>query len=336
MASALNSFSEKSSQTWSKMTESILQLIDRSQSILVAAHESPDGDAIGSTLALANALREMGKDVVAYNRDRVPLEYMFLPGWDLVVSELNESRTFDAGFVLDAGELKRAGSEIRQCCKTLVNIDHHPYSEDFGEIYYVDTAASATAVLIYRLLKAAGHTISTDVAICVYTAILSDTGSFRYSNANPEAFHVAGEMVGLGVDPWSIASGLYESQDYERLKLLALCLPTLKISDCGLYASVAVTTDMYEKVGANAEHTDRFINYPRSIRGVEVAIFFRQLDENNFKVGFRSKGNIDVGALARAMNGGGHHNAAGATVEGSLESVQAWVYERVAELLANQ
>ncbi len=317
------------------MIESVLQLIKSSQTFLISSHEGPDGDAIGSTLALANALREMGKDVVAYNRDSAPLEYEFLPGYDTVVHEIDESQTFDAGFVLDAGELKRAGSWIKERCQSLVNIDHHPFSEDFGDIYYVDTEACATGVLIYRLLHAAGHLISNQVATCIYTAILSDTGSFRYSNANPEAFEVAGKMVGLGVDPWSIASGLYESQDEVRLRLLALSLPTLRISACGLYASIAVTLDMYERVGADQDDTDRFINYPRSIRGVEVAIFFRQLSEQNFKVGFRSKGNIDVGALARAMNGGGHHNAAGAEVQGSLQSVQEWVFARVAELIRN-
>jgi len=116
------------------MIEQILQLIDRSQTILVASHEGPDGDAIGSTLALVNMLRDMGKDVVAYNSDHAPLEYAFLPGFDTVVHELDESQTFDAGFVLDAGELRRAGSWIRERCQTLVNIDHHPYSEDFGDI----------------------------------------------------------------------------------------------------------------------------------------------------------------------------------------------------------
>lgn len=318
----------------SKMIEQILQLIERSQTIFIAAHENPDGDAIGSTLALANVLREMGKDVVAYNNDQAPLEYAFLPGYDSVVNELDESQTFDAGFVLDAGELNRAGGWIRERCRSLVNIDHHPYSEDFGDIYYVDTDACATGVLIYRLLQAAGHQVSNDVATCIYTAILSDTGSFRYSNANPEAFQVAGEMVVAGVDPWSIASGLYESQEEGRLRLLALALPTLRVSTCGLYASIAVTLDMYEAASAIENYTDRFINYPRSIRGVEVAIFFRQLTNDSFKVGFRSMGKVDVGALARAMHGGGHHNAAGATVEGSLESVQEWVYDRVAELIA--
>lgn len=317
------------------MIEQLLQLIDRSQTFFVAAHEGPDGDAVGSTLALANALREMGKDVVAYNRDRAPLEYEFLPGYETVVNEIDDSQVFDVGFVLDAGELERAGGWIRERCQKLVNIDHHPYSDNFGDVYFVDTDACATGILIYRLLQSSGHPISLEVATCLYTAILSDTGSFRYSNANPEAFQVAGEMVGLGVDPWSIASGLYESQEFVRLRLLALALPTLRVSDCGLYASIAVSLEMYELAEANAEATDRFINYPRSIRGVEVAIFFRQINEHSFKVGFRSKGNIDVGALARAMNGGGHHNAAGATVDGTLESVQGWVFDRVSGMLVD-
>jgi phosphoesterase RecJ-like protein len=312
----------------------ILRLIEQSRTILIASHESPDGDAIGSTLALANALREMGKEVVAYNRDRAPVEYAFLPGYDTLVDSVDEARTFDAGFVLDAGELRRAGSWIRERCRRLVNIDHHPFSEDFGDFYFVDTEASATGVLIYRLLQSAGYRMTNDVATCIYTAILSDTGSFRYSNANPEAFRVAGEMVAAGVDPWSIASGLYESQDLARLRLLGLSLATLRISSCGQYASLAVTREMYASAGAREEHTDRFINYPRSIRGVEVAIFFRQLAARRYKVGFRSKGSIDVGALARAMNGGGHHNAAGAEVQGSLEEVQDWVYQKVAELLS--
>lgn len=315
------------------MIEKIVKLIEGSQKILVASHESPDGDALGSTLALANALRAMGKEVVAYNRDPAPLDYAFLPGYTTLVNKVDASQTFDAGFVLDAGELHRAGRWIRGRCRSLVNIDHHPYSEDFGDIYFVDTQACATGVLIYRLLLAAGHQVSSDTATCIYTAILSDTGSFRYSNANPEAFQVAGEMIRLGVDPWSIASGLYENQDLCRLKLLGLALPTLRISSCGQYASLAVTMDMYVKAGAREEHTDRFINYPRSIRGVEVAIFFRQLDKDRFKVGFRSKGDIDVGALARAMNGGGHHNAAGAELTGELNALQEWVFARVAELL---
>ena len=316
------------------MLEVILNAIRDHRSFLVASHENPDGDAIASTLALANALREMGKEVVAYNRDGVPNDYHFLPGWENVVTTVPTDLRFDVGFVLDAGELRRAGGWIRGACRILVNVDHHPKSEDFGDIYWVDEKASATGVLVYRLLQAAGWPLSLDVATCLYTTILSDTGSFRYSNADPEAFRVAGEMVAKGVDPWAIASGLYESQEEARLRLLGLALPTLEVSSCGTFAAITVTTEMLTATGSRPEFTDRFVNYPRSVRGVEVAIFFRQLGPDRYKVGFRSKGRIDVGALARELGGGGHHNAAGAVVEGSLASVHDRVFSRVGKLLS--
>ena len=316
------------------MPEQLVALLKNHTRFLIASHESPDGDAIASTLALANALREQGKEVVAFNRDGVPGDYRFLPGWEQVVTAVDPAARFDVGFVLDAGELKRAGVWIRGACRILVNIDHHPHSEDFGDIYWVDEQASATGVLVYRLLQATGWSISREVATCLYTTILSDTGSFRYSNADPEAFRVAGEMVALGVDPWQIASGLYESQEEVRLRLLALALPTLDVAPCGTFAAITVTTDMFASTGATAEHTDRFINYPRSVRGVEVAIFFRQIGPDRFKVGFRSKGRIDVGSLSREFGGGGHHNAAGAVLEGSLPAVRDLVFSRLGTLLA--
>ncbi|HKK00556.1 MAG TPA: DHH family phosphoesterase [Desulfuromonadales bacterium] len=316
------------------MIKKILKSIDESHRFLVVSHENPDGDALGSTLALANALREMDKEVVALNCDGVPAAFDFLPGAATVVRALEGEAPFDVGFVLDAGELRRAGPGVREMCRVLVNIDHHPYSEEFGKIHYVDVAASATGALIHRILSAKEHPISLDVAACIYTAVLSDTGSFRYSNANPEAFRIAASMVECGVDPWEIASGLYESQAETRLRLLALALATLTVSASGQIASVSVTEEMMRQAGAGPEHTDGFVNYPRSIRGVEVGLFFREVADGRFKVGFRSKGRIDVGALARAFGGGGHHNAAGALVEGSLEKVREVVLARLDTLLA--
>lgn len=311
----------------------ILKEIERGRRFLVASHESPDGDALASTLALANALREAGKEVVAYNVDGVPAHLDFLPGAPTVVDTLGRDAVFDVGFVLDAGELRRAGNHLRQACRILVNIDHHPHSENFGDIYWVDEKASATGALVYRLLQAGGFTLSRDVATCVYAAILSDTGSFRYSNADPEAFRIASEMVGLGVVPWDVATGLYENQAEERLRLLALALATLTVSPCGRLASVSTTLEMMRETGTGPEHTDGFVNYPRSIRGVEVALYFRQVDANSYKVGFRSKGRVDVGALSRELGGGGHHNAAGALVRGNLEEVRHSVLSRLAALL---
>ncbi|WP_305046277.1 DHH family phosphoesterase [Geoalkalibacter sp.] len=312
------------------MIQAILEKIEKARRILVASHSSPDGDAIASTLALVNGLREMGKDVVAFNADPVPQNLRFLPGAETLVHDLREVVPFDLGFLLDAGELRRAQAPLRELCRSLINMDHHPYSEPFGEINYVDEKASATGVLVYRLFKAGGHPISPAVALCVYTAILSDTGSFRYSNADPEAFRIAAEMVEQGgINPWDVAGGLYESQDEKRLRLLALSLATLQVSPCGQFASLVLTDEMMRTTGARHEHTDGFVNYPRSIRGVEVAILFRQTGPASWKVGFRSKGSVDVGSLARRLGGGGHHNAAGAEVQGSLDEVRTLVHSQL-------
>ena len=306
------------------MIQQIVELIESKQSFLVVSHENPDGDAIGSTLGLANALREMGKDVVALNVDGVPQIMQLLPGFDQLVTGLATEARFDVAFVLDAGDLVRAGVPARECSETLVNIDHHPHS-DFGDICYLDTMASATAILIDRLLSRCNYEMSLEVAKCLYLGILSDTGSFRYSSANPEAFNVAGRLVGMGIDPWEIASGLYESLAPERMHLLSLVLPTLEISRCGRYASVAMTEAILKQSGAAEEHTDGFVNYPRAIRGVEVALFFRQVAPHTFKISFRSRGKIDVGALSRELGGGGHHNAAGAKIDGTLEEARTIV-----------
>ena len=315
------------------MINRILKVIDQGQNFLVASHGGPDGDAIASTLALTLALRQLGKNVVAYNRDGLPADYDFLPEAQILTDTIPAEAQFDAGFILDAGELRRAGAFLRDHCTTLINIDHHPYSEDFGEIYFVDVSACATGLLVYRILRQGEIAVSLDIAKCIYAAILADTGSFRYSNANPEAFQVASDLVNIGVHPWEIAAGLYESRSEPRLRLLAKALETLSVSPCGKLASVSVTTAMYQQTGAGAEHTDGFVNYPRSLRGVEVALFFRQVSPNQYKVGFRSKGNVDVGALSRGLGGGGHHNAAGALVEGDLDSVRELVYSRIGALL---
>lgn len=316
------------------MLKKINELIAAGSSFLITSHESPDGDAIGSSLALANYLVEIGKDVTVHICDPVPELYSFLPLADVVTTSLPE-RDYDLCFVLDAGEFRRAGKQIAECRRigSFINIDHHKTSENFGVINLVDTGAAATGVLIHRLIKDAGGLISQATAMCIYVALITDTGSFRYSNANPEAFAVAGEMIEVGVNAWDISSRLYESQPRARIELLSLALATLYFSDCGRFASLTVTLDMYANTGTDAELTDGFINYPRSVRGVEVAIFFRELSEKSFKVGFRSKGAVDVSSLAEGFGGGGHHNAAGCIVDGSIEAVREKVFSHIKAVL---
>jgi phosphoesterase RecJ-like protein len=215
----------------------------------------------------------------------------------------------------------------------VINIDHHPYGELFGDINLVDQKASATGAIIYRIIKGAGHTLDYDTALCIYTAIVTDTGSFRYSNADPEAFRISAELVELGINPWFIAEKLYESQPRKRLELLALALANLTVSERGDFASITVTLDMYEKTGAGADLTDGFVNYPRSIHGVEVAALFREVKRGLFKVSFRSKGKVNVSALAAAFGGGGHHNAAGCTVSGYVDEVKKLVFSHLENAL---
>ena len=316
------------------MIKQIAAEIAAHRSFLVTSHESPDGDAVGSVLALGNYLRRLGKDVTVYLHDPIPDLYAFLPMADRVVHAI-PPRTFDVCFVLDVGEFRRAGNELVNFkgIGTFINIDHHLHCERFGAINLIDSGAAATGCLVHRIIRAAGDEVDNDIALCIYTAVITDTGSFRYSNSNQEAFAIAGEMVAHGVNAWSVAEKLYESQPKERLELLALALANLTVSPRGDVASITVTLDMYEKTGANSELTDGFVNYPRSIRGVEVAVFFREIEPDLFKVGFRSKGKVNVSALAAEFGGGGHHNAAGCVIAGLLEEVRDKVFAHLAHAL---
>jgi phosphoesterase RecJ-like protein len=315
------------------MTGTIQKIVDEirtNNSFLLTSHESPDGDAVGSTLALASFLRKIGKDVCVHLCDPVPDLYAFLPGVESVRSDIPD-RDFDVAFVLDIGELRRAGDGFCRFKRIgkLINLDHHLGCAQFGYHNLIDSTAAATGVLVYRIASAYGYQIDKETALCLYVAIITDTGSFRYSNANREAFTIAGEMVEHGINAWDVAEHLYESQPLKRLELLSLSLNTLEVIKGGLAASVTVTRDMYAKTGADADLTDGFVNYPRSIKGVEVAIFFRQVDERRYKVGFRSKGKVNVAEFAASLGGGGHHNAAGCTVDGTLEEIKAKVYRIV-------
>lgn len=319
------------------MTEKVQQIIEvirNNSSFLLTTHEGPDGDAIGSSLALASFLRSIGKEVTVHYQDPVPDLYAFLPGTDTVQPHIPD-RDYDVAVVLDIGERKRAGEEFCSFSRvaTTVNLDHHLSCDNFADFNLIDPQCAATGILVYRIAHAFGYRFDLNTALCIYVAIITDTGSFRYSNANREAFTVAGEMIECGVNAWDVAEQLYENQPQKRLELLAKCLPTLEVFKNGQAASVTVTLDMYAATGADSELTDGFVNYPRSIRGVEVAIFFRQLDELKWKIGFRSKGKVNVAAFSQALGGGGHHNAAGCTVAGSLADVKVAVYKIVEESL---
>jgi phosphoesterase RecJ-like protein len=301
----------------------ICRLFREKDRFLIACHENPEGDAIGSELALALALRKMGKTATVVNSDPVPGNLAFLPAADTVVPDA-EGSAHDVAVVVDCGSLERTGrvqTELRKC-PILVNIDHHSTNDAQGEYCLIDPQAAATGVLVHRILVALGIGIDRDIAANIYVAILTDTGSFRYSNASPEAFSIAGEMVGIGVDPWEVAEKVYETQTAGKLGLLGRVLGSLELAAGGRVAVVTTRKKDLRDFSATKDHLEGFINYPRSIAGVEVAVAFREEGEGEFRVSFRSKGKVDVSAVAAALGGGGHRNAAGCTVQGSLDEVK--------------
>lgn len=307
--------------------EAICRVFREKQRFLIACHENPEGDAIGSELALALALRKMGKVATVLNADPVPWNLMFLPGADTVVSDEDGSR-YEVAVVVDCGSPERTGSVQAELRKPplMVNIDHHRTNGCRGDHCLVDPEAAATGMLIYRVLDAMGSEIDYDVAVNIYVAILTDTGSFHYSNTSPEAFRIAGEMVRRGIDPWDVAEKVYESRSADRLRLLGRVLASLEIGAGGKVASITTMKKDLADFSAGKDALEGFINYPRSVIGVEVAVSFREEGEREFRVSFRSKGRVDVSAVAQSFGGGGHRNAAGCTVQGSLSEVKEKVF----------
>ncbi len=308
-----------------EIIEKIADVVKSGNRFLVASHVNPDGDAIGSVLALSLAMRKMGKEVVSYSADGVPYQFEFLPMADTVTNDLDGDVSFDAVFVVDCSDLDRVGRGFREMvdAKLWINIDHHLTNSDFADITLLDRRACSTGYLVYEVIKDLPIDLDRDIAENIYATILVDTGSFRYSNASEDAFRVAGEMVALGVSPWHVASMVYENQPPGRMKLLGMVLDTLEISSGGRVASVVVTREMMEKTGMGAAATDGFVNYPRSISGVEVALLVRETGDGEYKVSYRSKGKVNVADLARSFGGGGHRNAAGCVLKGDLADVRA-------------
>ena len=254
-----------------------------------------------------------------------------VPKADTIVRTVGKEERFDVCIACDAGDDTRLGPDLpdRERRGQMVNIDHHPRSKAFGDANLVDSHAAAVGVLIWRLLKAMGHQVNRDMAVCLWASIATDTGNFRHSNTNAECMRIAWELVERGVKPGDISSRMYESQPLSRVRLLAEVLKTLELSSDGRIAWVVARREIYESSGTGEETGEGFISYPRSIAGVEVAVLFREEAPVRFRVSFRSRGRVDVGAIATRFGGGGHHNASGCSVPGTLEDVRGVVLREV-------
>ena len=317
------------------MIDRIIEELRSNNSFLIVSHINPDGDAIGSSLALAAGLTAIGKKVTVFNNDSVPDIVRFLPGSSEIIHELSDSDKFDAAIVVDCGTPKQLGEKFNvfKGYKKLLNIDHHATNLNFADVVFLDPVACATGAMIYRILKAMQVEITREIALSIYTTIVVDTGSFHYGNSNPEAFRIAGEMVDIGVEPWVVAENLYESQPEGRIRLHAMALNTLSTHYNGKIGFIMVSNDMYKATGTTAEDTDGIVNYARSLKGVEVAMFIREISPDKYKASLRSKGRVDVTKIAERYDGGGHVNAAGCVLKGSLSEIKKNLLEATEEIL---
>lgn len=318
------------------MLQRISELIGRHRTFLITAHERLDGDALGSELALYQMLSRMGKEATVYNQDPTPENYLFLPGSDRIIRELPPPESFDAAFILDCSELERVGKGAVRIgtVRHLVNIDHHISNGGFCETALIDSQASSTGELIHRLAVHMGFVMTPEVATNLYTAILTDTGGFRYGNTRRGALLAAADLVAGGAEPQWISENVYEANPPAKIRLLAATLPTLTLEMGGRVGSLTVTLQTLAAAGAFPEHTEGFVDLPRTIRGVEISLLYVEQPDGRFKLSLRSKGNINVERVARAFGGGGHINAAACRVEGDLPEVRRRVLEMIGAAVA--
>ena len=254
------------------MDRIINQLLS-SNHVLLASHINPDGDAVGSTIAMGLLLAAIDKKITLYNESSIPVVYRFLPRVEMIENSISNANDFDTAIILDCSNLQRIGTaaSLVNDIPTIINIDHHISNSQFGSFQLIDTSASSTAEIIYRLIKKMGVAIDKTIATLIYTGILTDTGSFRFSNTNQAAFAICQEMVEKGVDPSDVAQHVYGRYSIGRIKLLNLALDSIEIFHNGKLSIMTITQEMLSKTGTRTEDIDGLINYARRIEDVKIA-----------------------------------------------------------------
>lgn len=308
------------------MLQEVLKQIEQRGRFVLTSHARPDGDAVGSALACSEILRRMGKQAEVVLRDGVPRVYQRLPFAGGVIQADSVNGNYDAAILLECDNIQRTrlrGLEGR----FLINIDHHRTGRPFADLNWIDATAAATAEMIYRLAQAAEVKISPDIATCLYTAVLTDTGAFMFEGTSEHTFELARELVLAGADPARCARQVYFGHSTAKLRLLGAALSALERE--GPLAWIWVTQAQMERAAAKEEDCEGLVNYALSIGDVEVAVFFRELPDGRFRVSLRSKGRLDVSEIAEEFGGGGHRCASGCAVDGPLVAAMERVLGKV-------
>jgi len=304
----------------------VLAEIDSRESFVLTSHARADGDAVGSSLACCEVLRRMGKQAEVILHDGVPRVYQQLPFADGVIHADRVNGSYDAAILLECDSIQRTRLEGLEA-QFLINIDHHKSGRAFANVNWIDPQAVATAEMVYRLAREAGVKISPEIATCLYTAVLTDTGAFMYEGTNQHTFELARELVLAGADPARCARHIYFGHSTAKMRLLGLALSALQRE--GPLAWIWVTQEQMERTGAKEEDCEGLVNYALAIGDVEVAVFFRELPDRRFRVSLRSKGALDVAHIAEEFGGGGHACASGCSVDGPLHAAVESVLGKV-------
>lgn len=315
-----------------KQLENILRAIQDNQRFLITSHARSDGDSIGSSLALAQALTQAGKAVRILHADPAPDIYRSLPGIDRIEVGTSPNEAFDVLIVLECNDLERTGVSGLEAALS-INLDHHSKNDHFADFNWVDPNASAVAELVFQIVEALKIEMTPEMATNLYVAIMTDTGSFQYLNTTADTFRIAGQLVASGAAPAAIAQDIYMTQSESKLRLLSRVLATLSLDPTRQVAWVSLDREMLEQTGAKDNDTEGFVNYPLSLEGVKICAFFREVGPESYRVSLRSKKDFDVNRVAQSFGGGGHVNAAGLSLSGSFDEVTTRLISRLTELL---
>lgn len=306
----------------------IVEAIRTRHRFVVSSHARPDGDSIGSQMAMAYALRALGKMVRVVNRDPAPPPLFEFPGVSDIVVATQVEDDFDAAIIMECSALSR--TEVAGLDRFFViNIDHHPGNTGYGHLTWFDDSAAACAEMVFTLIRALDVPLSVEMATHVYLAILTDTGSFHYSGISPRTFEICRETLEAGVDPVLVARHVYDSNNMARLKLMGAVLRGIQIDASGRVAAVSLDREMTREAGATYEDTEGLVNLPLTVKEIQAVVFFKQIEGDQYRVSLRSKGPVDVGAVAKVFGGGGHRNAAGCTVRGAVGLLQELFFQKI-------
>lgn len=310
------------------MLGQVIELIEKHDRFAITSHIRPDGDSMGSSLALCWILKGLKKDAEVIMCDHVPHAYIRLPGSQDVRVIDDVDRPYDAVFVIECSDVTRPGLPSLKD-QFVVNIDHHSTTALFGDLNWIDSTAAAVGEMIYNLAKAIGAKITPEIASCVYAALLTDTGSFHFSNTTERTFKIASELVRYGAQPAKLSQAIFYNYPYAKIRLVGAVLSTLERDETGRIAWITMSKEAMENSGASEEDSDNIINYPLTVGDVEAVAFFRELPNSTYRISLRSKNRVNVARVAEEFGGGGHTNAAGFTIQADYEQLSREVIEKL-------